>query len=180
MHSGLTSQNISFLRDITMYNTLTGSSTVSKLDEKGKTDILILNFMIQNRQKGFYRKLPVSLEFDLSSSVQPHFGVENKTFLKSGIEDKDMALYRTSKILDMLVADKADFKKVDKTKMLQFISNLIKKWSPDKLSSITDDELRQRIEKILLIEATAGILNELSSSQMQSFEAAIKRRKLFQ
>jgi hypothetical protein len=99
---------------------------------------------------------------------------------KPDVDDKDIALYRISKIVDKLVAEKADFKKVDKTRMLQFISNLIKKWSPDKLSSITNDELRQRIEKILLIEATAGILNELSSSQMQSFEAAVKRRKLFQ
>ena len=47
--------------------------------------------------------------------------------------------------------------------------------SPEPLTSITDEELMERIETVMVIEATSGMLKELSSEEMKDFEEAVKR-----
>lgn len=84
-----------------------------------------------------------------------------------------------SKIVDKLIEDREIFKKLDKTKLIEFFSSLTEKMPSEQGMSVTDDELTTRIEKIMLIEATTGILNELNPEQTESFEAATKRRELF-
>ncbi|MEM2959456.1 MAG: hypothetical protein Q6366_011300 [Candidatus Freyarchaeota archaeon] len=85
-----------------------------------------------------------------------------------------------SEIVDKLMEKREVFKKLDKAKLIEFILSLVEKMPSDQRVSVTDDELSARIEKIMLIEAATGILNELSPEQTESFEAAAKRRELFQ
>lgn len=103
---------------------------------------------------------------------------ENKPIVEEDVAEKDFVLSRISKIVDRLAEDGEIFKEIDKIKMMKSLSALIEK-SPQKLMSITDDELTRRIEKVMLIEAMSGMLNELGPAQMKVYEAAVKRRELF-
>ena len=59
------------------------------------------------------------------------------------------------------------------------LATLVKKY-PEHVISLTDDELAQRIEKMMVIELVAGMLQELTPEEMESFDEAVKRRELFQ
>jgi len=48
------------------------------------------------------------------------------------------------------------------------------------LISIADDELRKRIRRIIVIEATAGMLQDLTSEEMKAFKEAVRRRNFFE
>ena len=85
---------------------------------------------------------------------------------------------RISKIVDKLIEEDEVLRSVDRTQIMESLSELMED-PPTDLTSITDDELTQRIERVLLIEAMSGILNDLSPAQMRAFEAAVKRRKFF-
>ena len=103
---------------------------------------------------------------------------ENKPIVEEVVEGKGLLLHRISKMIDKLTEDDGILKEVDRTKMMESLSDLIEK-SPQQLMSVTDDELTGRIEKVMLIEVMSGMLNELSPAQIESFEAAVKRRELF-
>lgn len=142
----------------------------------------------------FYQNLLPLIESD-PSSVWPRFEIGKYFIIWSNfdikikpylidkpysIEDeKDTYLVRMLKIVDELIEDNEVFKKVDKTKLMEFLSTITEELSPEELASITDDELTKRIEKIMLIEVMSGMLNDLSPKQMESFEEAVKRREFF-
>jgi hypothetical protein len=92
---------------------------------------------------------------------------------------KEVFLSRISKIVDKLVREKEIFKNLDKNELIDFLSSLMEKLPPEQRMSVTDDELTDRVEKIMLVEATVEAFKEMSPEQMESFEAAAKRRKLF-
>lgn len=85
-------------------------------------------------------------------------------------------LSRISKIIDTL-AEQDYFKKVDRSSLLKRLATLAEKY-PE--ISLTDDELAQRIEKIMVIEVLAGMLQDLTPEEMKSFDKAVKRRRFFQ
>ncbi len=103
---------------------------------------------------------------------------ENKPIVEDATGEVESVQFRISKIVDGLIEGDEIFKEIDKTEMMETLSVLAEK-SPQNLISITDDELTQRIEKIILIEIMSGILNDLSPAEMESFEAATKRRDFF-
>lgn len=94
-------------------------------------------------------------------------------------EMKDIVMHRISEIVDTLSEDNEIFKKIDKPKLMESLSILVDK-APEKLISITDDELRKRIRRIIVIEATAGMLQDLTSEEMKAFKEAVRRRNFFE
>lgn len=92
--------------------------------------------------------------------------------LKS-LEIKDAVMLRISKIVDNLIGDNEIFKNIDKPKLMESLSILVEK-APEKLISIADDELTQRIETVLVIEATAGMLQDFTPEEMKAFEESVK------
>ena len=86
-------------------------------------------------------------------------------------------LFRISKIIDKL-AEQEHFKKVDKSSLMERLSALAGKYS--EITSLTDDELAQRIEKIMVIEMVAGMLQDLTPGEMKSFDEAVQRKGFFQ
>jgi hypothetical protein len=97
---------------------------------------------------------------------------------KSLVDESYPVPLRISKIVDKLVEEDEVLRSVDKTQIMESLSDLMKD-PPSDLTSITDDELTQRIERVMFIEAMSGMLNDLSPEQMRAFEAAVKRRKFF-
>ncbi len=53
--------------------------------------------------------------------------------------------------------------------------SLLDKFSPDFIKAIFDNELVNRIDSILVVEAVSGTLNDLTPEQMEMFDAAVKR-----
>jgi hypothetical protein len=98
---------------------------------------------------------------------------------KESAEGKNATLFCVSTIVNKLMEDSRFHKKIDKTKLIEFLSTLAENLPREQLISITDEELARRIEKVMLIETMAGMLHELTPAQMESFETALQRRMFF-
>ncbi len=91
---------------------------------------------------------------------------------------KDIIMPHISETVDALIKNNVIFEKIDKPKLMKSLSALVEK-APEKLISITNDELTERIEIVMVIEATAGMLKDLTPEEMKVFEESAKRRDLF-
>ena len=60
--------------------------------------------------------------------------------------------------------------------MIQLMVNLFDKFSTKELKVIPNDDLTDRIDSILVLEAVSGTLNDLTPEQMKMFESAVERR----
>jgi len=93
---------------------------------------------------------------------------------------EEVFLSRISKIVDKLVGEREIFKNLDKNELIDFLSSLKEKWSHEQRMSVTDDELTDRIEKIMLIEATVEAFNEISPEKNGVFRSGDKTERAIQ
>ncbi len=90
---------------------------------------------------------------------------------------KDTVINRISDIVDRLMQSEYLFQeRLDKDEVMQVFSNLLERVSPDKLLYLEDDELTARVDRIMVIEAVSGTLNQLTTEQMDIFDAAVEGR----
>lgn len=90
---------------------------------------------------------------------------------------KDAFISRISAIVDNLIQNDTLFQKLDKAELIQFLSTLVEEnLSTKQLSTIDDDELTRRIDKVMAIEVMSGLLDDLTSEQREIFEAAVEGR----
>ena len=80
-------------------------------------------------------------------------------------------------LVEELIENNSIFDGLDKNKIVQLISRLIMELHDEQLAEITKNDLKNRIEKIMLVETMAGMLNDLSPTQVKSFDEAIERRE---
>jgi len=151
-------------------------SSVREVDTTEALDRLFSLLTREKRFKGHFASnlspLPwLVVDF---SSVQPHFEVRSETSLV-----EEHLVRRIKRLIDKLIADSEVINEVDKGQVVESFLGLVQTLSLEQLTSITDQELTRRMQKMLLIEAVSGILNELTPAQAESFEAAVKRRELF-
>jgi hypothetical protein len=66
--------------------------------------------------------------------------------------------------------------KLDKQEMIEMLVNLFGKFSPEEMRVINDNQLTRRIDKILVLEAISGTLNDLTPEQIAIFDAAVEGR----
>ncbi len=92
---------------------------------------------------------------------------------------RDELLKRMSELIDKLISEEGIFKRVDKNKLFESLSDLLDKLPLERIS-ISEDMLTERIRKIMTLEAMSGILDELTPEQLEAFEASVKRRPLFE
>lgn len=92
-------------------------------------------------------------------------------------EDREAAIARISKIVDNLIKGNSLYQeRLDKQERIQHLIGLLDKFSPDFINAISDNELANRVDSILVIEAVSGTLNDLTPEQIEMFDAAVKRR----
>ena len=152
--------------------------------------LLVGSVVLLEQMRREYSILPSLFDID-RSSVSPNFGAAGsetslmEELFATGSDIVEEAVGheypippRMSEIVDKLIECNDVFKEVDKPKIIESLSNLMEN-PPRELISITDNELTRRIEKVMLIEAMSGMLNDLSPAQIKSFEAAAKRRRFF-
>ncbi|GAA6615465.1 hypothetical protein [Scytonema sp. NUACC26] len=90
--------------------------------------------------------------------------------------ERKEAIARISAIIEKLLeGDRFYREKLDKEAMIQHLAKFVDKFSPEYVKSIPDDELTNRINKILVIEAVAGTLNDLTPEKIKIYDEAVKR-----
>ncbi len=89
---------------------------------------------------------------------------------------KDAVLARISPIVDNLMQSESLFQKLDKDELLEIFATLLDKVSPEDIMSLDEAELSRRVDGVMTVEATAGILNDLTPEQMEMYDAAVEGR----
>ncbi|MBN3871691.1 hypothetical protein [Nostoc sp. JL33] len=93
------------------------------------------------------------------------------------VRKRDIAIARISKIVDNLILGNSLYQeRLDKPEIIQHLVNLLDKFSPEFINALSDGELTDRIDSILVIEAVSGTLNDLTAEQIEMFDAAVERR----
>ncbi|MBW4492416.1 hypothetical protein [Kamptonema formosum] len=90
---------------------------------------------------------------------------------------KDAVLSRISGIVDSLLQSEKLFQeKLNKDELMQIFSHLLEEVSPEELLSLEDEQLTKRVDGVMMVEATSGMLNDLTPEQMEMFDAAVEGR----
>ncbi|NEP59095.1 MAG: hypothetical protein F6K31_19070 [Symploca sp. SIO2G7] len=92
--------------------------------------------------------------------------------------EKNAVTARISRIVENLMEKETWYReKLDRGEMVNYVSGLIEEYlSPKELQEIDDEDLSDRIRKVLTLEAVSGTLNDLTPEQMEIFDAAVEGR----
>ncbi len=60
--------------------------------------------------------------------------------------------------------------------MIHLIMSLFDDFSDEELEAISNSELRERINSVLVLEAVSGTLNDLTPEQINIFDEAVEGR----
>ncbi|MEH2388082.1 MAG: hypothetical protein V7K14_20390 [Nostoc sp.] len=68
--------------------------------------------------------------------------------------------------------------KLNQQEMSQMLVELFRQFSSEKMREIKDDDLTDRIDSILILEAVSGTLNDLTAEQIAIFDAVVEGRPI--
>ncbi|MBD2139272.1 hypothetical protein H6F32_17240 [Anabaena sp. FACHB-1237] len=81
---------------------------------------------------------------------------------------------RISNVVDKLFRGSSFYMvKLDQYEMTQMLIELFSRFSPEEMRAIKEHDLTRRIDKILVLEAVAGTLNDLTPEEIAIFDAAV-------
>jgi len=85
---------------------------------------------------------------------------------------------RIERIVNILMEERPLFKEeLNPTEMVELLYKLFETNLPiEEFNTTTDQDLKKRCSMIMVTEAVAGTLNELTPEQMAIFDEAIKRK----
>lgn len=164
------------VRAVIVPHNIQDMETVRTLTEKGwHFDDIDNNILITKPEVTTLERKEIKNSFQRENLCKSLKVSENMGDSYSALEppQKRKVLSRISTIIDTLV-EQDSFKKVDKSSLVKRLTTLAEKYP--EIASLTDDELAQRIEKIMVIEGLAGMLQDLTPEEMKSFDEAVKRR----
>ncbi|MDB9438001.1 hypothetical protein PN450_14620 [Dolichospermum lemmermannii CS-548] len=97
----------------------------------------------------------------------------NNTSLK-----EETAFNRISATVKYLIANNSVYQeRLEQDKMIQKMYELFTKPnSGDDVDTIAEDDLTERISKMLAVEAISGLLNDFTPEEMAIFDEAVKRK----
>ncbi len=82
---------------------------------------------------------------------------------------------RISPIVEKLIQGNSLYQvKLKKGEMITMLVDLFGQFSPAEMREIHEDDLIRRIDKILVLEAVSGTLNDLSPEQIAIFDAVVE------
>lgn len=92
-------------------------------------------------------------------------------------QEKDIFLVRISLIVNKLIDSNSFYQeKLDRNEMVQYLVDLFKQFSLEEFTTIADEDLTRRIDRILVTHAVSGTLNDLTPEQMAMFDEAVEGR----
>jgi hypothetical protein len=81
---------------------------------------------------------------------------------------------RISHVVDKLFRGSSFYMvKLDQYEMAEMLIELFSRFSPEEMRTIKEHDLTRRIDKILVLEAVAGTLNDLTPEEIAIFDAAV-------
>ncbi|MEH2143969.1 hypothetical protein [Nostoc sp.] len=84
---------------------------------------------------------------------------------------------RISPIVEKLIKGNSLYQvKLNQQVMIEMLVELFGQLSQQEMRAITDHELTRRIDKILVLEAVSGTLNDLTPEQIKMYDEAVKRK----
>ncbi len=84
---------------------------------------------------------------------------------------------RISPIVDKLFKTNSLYLvKLKRWEMLEMLVELFGEFFPEEMRAIKDEDLTRRIDKILVLEAVSGTLNDLTPEQIKIFDEAVEGR----
>ena len=84
---------------------------------------------------------------------------------------------RISPIVEKLIKGNSLYQvKLNQQEMIEMLVELFGQLSPEEMRAITEHELTRRIDKILVLEAVSGTLNDLTPEQIKMYDDAVKRK----
>ena len=84
---------------------------------------------------------------------------------------------RISHVVDKLFRGSSFYMvKLDQYEMTEMLIELFSRFSPEEMRTIKEHDLTRRIDKILVLEAVAGTLNDLTPEEIAIFDAAVARK----
>ncbi|MEH1824702.1 MAG: hypothetical protein V7L22_04925 [Nostoc sp.] len=66
--------------------------------------------------------------------------------------------------------------KLNKEEIIKMLIELFGELSLEEMRAITEYELTRRIDKVLVLEAVSGTLNDLTPEQIKMYDEAVKRK----
>jgi hypothetical protein len=81
---------------------------------------------------------------------------------------------RISPVVDKLFKGSSFYMvRLKKQERIEDLVNIFSQLSPDTFKAITDQELMRRIDKMLVLKAVSGTLNDLTPEQIRIFDEAV-------
>lgn len=90
---------------------------------------------------------------------------------------RDALVARILPIVENLFQDNNLYQlKLDKQEMVEMLVNMFGQFTPEEMKAITEPDITRRIDKILVLEAVSGTLNDLTPEQIKMYDEAVKRK----
>lgn len=154
------------------------SNIVEKLFQKDTTYQYYLDkktitlFIFRYYLEKFALKIQAMSDFELSGLIEAELMTQ---LLIEGEDEQIELINRISPMIDTLFQKYSlSNEKLDRQEMIYFLANmLMRKYSDEQIQTINNEDLKDMIEGLLLIEAVAGALNDLTPEQIEQFDAAV-------
>lgn len=179
MFQGITSRNIEITPSFPSTEILVSSclkqDEISELMERlSEKKIPII------RLRGFVFSEVMKIDHLSSRYQHPEFKTETAFTEEVYKKAKQIQrLIRISGIIDKIMCEEEILREMDKHELLKTILEILNKFHIE-LDNISDEDLLERIKRVLILEAMSGILKELKPEDINVFDESVKRRKLFE
>ncbi|NER93596.1 MAG: hypothetical protein F6J86_07120 [Symploca sp. SIO1B1] len=92
--------------------------------------------------------------------------------------EQEQLIKRVSEIVDKLMPHQKIFQeRLDRGVIIELLINLFQKiFTSEEISDLNNQDLTSRIEKIMILEAVSGTLNELTPAQIEVFDTVVEGR----
>lgn len=81
---------------------------------------------------------------------------------------------RIEKIVEKLISEKESFKNLDKYHTAESLTELMRiKFSPENFLRISENELAEKVRKVMAVKALSHLLDDLTPEQKQVFNQAV-------
>ena len=92
-------------------------------------------------------------------------------------DKKETLLLRISPIVDGLLQSEHKYQeKFSYEEIMKVFSDLLEEVGAEEIINLKQEELTNRIKRVMAIEAMAGMLNDLTPEQIELFDAAVEGR----
>jgi hypothetical protein len=91
------------------------------------------------------------------------------------LSERQVAIARILEIVVQLIQSNTLYQeKLNIDEVMENFIELVDKYSPQFVSSLNDKDLTKRIDRILITDAIAGTLNDLTPEQIKMYDEAVE------